>query len=871
MLSKSDMEQLTPMMQQYMEIKASHPEAILFFRLGDFYELFFEDAMIASKELEIALTARDCGLKDRAPMCGVPHHVLDFYANKLVKKGYVVAICDQLEDPKFAKGIVKRNVTRIITPGTIIDTDILGADNNYLVCLAMKEKSLGVTYVDITTGELFGTTFTDNFLMRIDNFLSMIDPSEILIDKALFVHYNFESVFKKFHLYVNQQDFSQSLDRMTISKIKDYMRDSRINYEKLDPALQISVGRLLHYIHRFHDSKLDHIKTFELVTFNDYLEIDSNSRKNLELTRNVNDGTRRDSLLSLLDHTSTSMGSRRLTVWLEQPLLSIVEIHKRQNMIEDLLFDTKLKEELKYIFKSIFDIDRFLSKVSYRRANPRDLIAFRNSIELFNSFKALLIENTNSDLKMYGERFHDLEALYELLSCTIVEEPPIAIDEGGIIKEGYSDELDDLRSGSISGKNRLLEYENQLKKETGIKNLRIVFNKRTGYFIEVTKSNVDKVLPEFIRKQTLTNAERYTSDTLESIQNIIFGGEEEVRALELEIFNDIIDSILEKTFEIQEDSVIISEIDSLLSLAIVAEQNSYRKPELNTKGILSIVGGRHPIIEENLGRNRFIDNDTNIGQQDNLIQIITGPNMAGKSTYMRQIALITILAQMGSFVPAKEANICIVDRIFTRIGASDNIAQGDSTFMVEMKEVSNILAYATSKSLIILDEVGRGTSTSDGLSIAWSIAEYISLKIKAKTLFATHYHELTELSEILDNIVNLKVDVKEEGEDIIFLRKIVPGKADKSYGIEVARLAGLPPEIITRSKEILNMREHSEQENVCVVGKKESYPSDDMLSMKKYYDFIREIQQISVDHCTPLDSLNLLHNLVSKAKELQDE
>lgn len=861
---------LTPMMQQYVEIKEKNPNTILFFRLGDFYEMFFDDALTASRELEIVLTKRDCGGGEKCPMCGIPHHVADVYISKLVSKGYKVAICEQLEDPKKAKKLVKRDIVQVVTPGTIIDSASLdSSDNNYLMSVSIDKNIIGISYVDINAGLIKFTEINyknnEEALKIIENEIAKIAPSEIIFNDNFFNEANIkpklETSFGLVLTEVEKYDFNKYVEiinkKLEIDILKEY---------KNKTGAILSLGSLLDYIYDYQEEELVHLKKINYYEINDYLDLDSHTIVNLELQKNLFSNTKKGSLFSVLDKTKTSMGSRLLHNYIERPLMDKEKILYRQNIVEGIFSDSIMQSKLTNQLKDIYDLERITGKLSYGKANGRDLNALKYSIEKIPKIKEILLNNKCIELKKLAEKLDDLEDIYNLIDKSIVDEPPVNITEGGLIKEGFDKDLDKIRNDRIIGKEKLVQYEIDEREKTGIKNLKIVYNKNLGYFLNVTKSNIKNVPENYVRKQTLTNSERYTTIELEKIQNMILGSESEIFDKEYEIFNEIRKTILENIVRIQKTSEVIAKIDVSNSLAIVALENNYIRPEINNFGLIEIFEGRHPVVEKSMDDIDFISNNTLIGSGNDDIQIITGPNMSGKSTYLRQIALIVIMAQIGSFVPATRANISIVDKIFTRIGASDNLYKGESTFMVEMNEMSNIIKNSTKNSLLILDEVGRGTSTYDGLSIAWSILEYISKNIKAKTLFATHYHELTDLENELDNVINMKVEIEEYNNEVIFLRKVVRGFADKSYGIEVARLAGMPKELTDRANAILKSIESKNNHEKIDLDKVNSFQIG--FEDVKYDNFIKEIEEIDINLLSPMDAFSKLDELINKARNL---
>ncbi|MGO4986779.1 DNA mismatch repair protein MutS [Gallicola sp. Sow4_E12] len=864
----------TPMMQQYLDLKEKNPDCILFFRLGDFYEMFFEDAKVASRELEIVMTKRDCGDNQKCPMCGVPHHVADIYISKLVSKGYKVAICEQMEDPKLAKGLLKRDIIRIITPGTVINSESIDHDlNNYLMSLVNIDGIYGISYCDITTGEIQFTEIPSsaNQGNDIENEITRIQPVEIIydeenIDESTIQHLKnqYQITFTKNTLAVSENPLKDLENYFSVDGLRVYQNKitglSALNY-------------ILRFVYKYQEDKLLHLKNPRYYEYKEYLDIDAHSIVNLEILKNLYTKTKKGSLFDVLDKTQTSMGSRLLRSYLERPLMNRETILYRQQYVEAFYNSQELNGNLQEILKDIYDLERIIGKLAYSKANGRDLLSLKNSIFLLPQLKELLIHSETTVLENTGNQIDTLEDLYQLIHASIVEEPPINITEGNLIKDGFNKKLDKIRNNKVEGQKRLIEFEQREKNRLNIKNLKIVFNKKLGYFIDITKSHLSKVPEEYIKKQTLTNSDRFITSELLEIQSMILDSENEISELEYSIFNSIREEVLDKMDRIKQTSQIISFLDVASCLAFISKKNNYTTPQLNNVGIMDIVDSRHPVVEQSIGKENFIANNITIGNGRDNIQIITGPNMSGKSTYLRQIALVVVMAQIGSFVPCETANISIVDKIFTRIGASDNLYSGESTFMVEMNEMSNILRNATTDSLLILDEVGRGTSTFDGLSIAWSILEYISKNIKAKTLFATHYHELTELEHVLKNVVNLKIQIEEYKDDIIFLRKIIKGKSDKSYGIEVAKLAGLPPVIIKRAKELLNKIEEKEFTKNDKNSNNIQTISENQMDFNKVKElrFIEEIVDVDIHNLTPLQAMDKLNSLIEKAKTIGGE
>lgn len=869
MTSKFKYEKLTPMLRHYVDVKNDFKDALLLYRVGDFYETFFDDAIITAKVLSLTLTGKECGHVDRAPMCGVPHHVIDTYVNRLVKKGYKVALCDQIEDPKEAKGLVKRAITRVITPGTLTDMESLeNKENNYLLSIFENEYGLAMAYCDISTGKLVGLeikTLSQNLGKKAIDQIEKINPSEMVLTS------NFDNEDIKKYLNLNNQIFINYINFTTdyenrVKTVNNYLGKDNLNKIKDKRLIIVALANLLDYIYKYYEEKLDHINNIEILKINEFMEIESNTRKNLELTRNLSTNNKENTLISILDQADTVMGSRMIHDWLERPLIDRDKINRRLDIVDGFYEDSILSRNVSNLLDSVYDLERLLAKISYKRANARDLISLKNSIKEMPKLKRVLADSTNNLIKNLGLNLPDVEDIYELINKSIVDEPPINITEGGIIKSQYDKDLDNLKEMADTAEDKLIEYESKQRELTGIKNLKVIFNKNNGYSIEVTKSNIDKIDQSYIRKQTLKNQERYTTEELENISSLILNGKEKINLLEYELFNKIVENILNSTLRLQSLSKMIANIDSLNSFAKIAHKYSYCKPNITESNEISIIEGRHPVIEINLDENEFIANDTNIGQNDNLIQIITGPNMAGKSTYMRQMALIIIMAQIGSFVPAKSAEIGICDKIFTRIGASDNISKGESTFMLEMNEVSNIIKNSTEKSFVILDEVGRGTSSDDGLSIAMALVEYLSKHKKVKTVFATHFHELTVLESELKNVRNLKIEILEENNNLIFLRKISRGKSDRSYGIEVAKLSGLPDEILENAK---NIMEKLANEDFFEVNKgKEIKNSLEDIKNKKINELKSYTDKININELTPLEAMNQLNILMEKIGEI---
>ena len=877
---------LTPMMQQYMAIKEQYKDCILFYRLGDFYEMFYDDALTASRELEITLTGKNCGQEERAPMCGVPYHAVDVYLNKLVAKGYKVAICEQAEDPKQAKGIVKREVIRIVTPGTNLSQQALDEGrNNYLMCLVYDNNQFGLAITDISTGDFYTTEVAT--LKELYDEIHRFSPSEIICNDSFYMSGASLDDFKdRLHVSVSTLDTWYMDEAVSVQKIKEHFKVASLDGLGLTdfPSGTLAVGALLLYLYETQKNTLDNLTKITPYRSGGYMIIDSATNRNLELIETLREKQKKGSLLWVLDKTKTAMGARLMRNWIEQPLIEKKKITARQDAVEELYNDMITREEIREYLNAVYDLERLVTRISYRTANPRDLIAFKTSLGMIPPVKQLLSQAKSAELKEIDERMDCLEDIYDLIEKSIQDEPPIMIREGGMIKEGYNEDVDKFRLSRTEGKTWLAELEAREKEKTGIKNLRVRYNKVFGYYLEVTNSYKELVPEDWTRKQTLANAERYITSELKELEDMILGAEDKLAALEYDLYCEVRDSIGEQVVRIQETAKAIAHLDVLASLACVAQSNDYVRPSINTKGVIDIQGGRHPVVEKMNNNQMFIDNDTYLDNKNHRISIITGPNMAGKSTYMRQSALIVLMAQIGSFVPAKSANIGIVDRIFTRVGASDDLASGQSTFMVEMTEVANILRNATSRSLLILDEIGRGTSTFDGLSIAWAVVEHISNPklLGAKTLFATHYHELTELEGKLDSVNNYCIAVREQGDDIIFLRKIIRGGADKSYGIQVARLAGVPDSVIDRAKEISSWLEETDVTDkaknlqVRTSAKKkevvrEAVPAEKQMSLFDIYPadhpVLKELAGLDVSNMTPIQALNTLYELQKRLKE----
>ncbi len=867
------MAEYSPMMQHYLDTKKDYKDSILFYRLGDFYEMFFDDAILASRELELTLTGKECGQEERAPMCGVPFHAAENYIARLISKGYKVAICEQMEDPKQAKGIVKREVIRVVTPGTVIESNLLDEKkNNYIMSVYKSGIYFGIAVCDVSTGDFRATQIkeTNNFSAALDE-ISRYSPAEIVVNNLMYdTTEEIAKIRERFQIYISKQEdnkFSNNVEELT-SKY-NVVDESENKIEINDKTLCIcAINGLLTYILETQKTNLDHINKIILYNNTKYMCLDINARRNLELTEKLRDKSKKGTLLWVLDKTSTSMGGRRLRRWINDPLLDIEKINKRLNSVKELKDNPILRGDIADLLKKVYDIERLVGKISYGNANARDLISLKNSVKQLPELKKIMSNTESTLLKELYNELDILEDIYNIIDVAIVEEPPISVKEGGIIKKGYNEEVDKLKMATTDGKNWLIQLEANEREKTGIKGLKVGFNKVFGYYIEVTKSNISLVPDRYIRKQTLTNGERYVTEELKKLENELLGAEEKVINLEYNAFCEIREIIEKQLLRIQRTADIVATLDVLNSFAIVAEDMNYCMPIVDNSGIIDIKGGRHPVIEKILPSGEFVDNDTYLDKEDNRFSIITGPNMAGKSTYMRQVALITLMAQCGSFVPATFARLGVVDKIFTRIGASDDLSMGQSTFMVEMMEVATILKEATQNSLVILDEIGRGTSTYDGLSIAWAVAEYMSDKEKcgAKTLFATHYHELIGLEQKIQGVKNYSIAVKEKGEDIIFLRKIVAGGTDESYGVHVAKLAGVPQTVTKRSNEILRTLERK-----SILGSKEQEKenkkiAEGQLDMYNYKlaEIAHEIDKIDLNSLTPIDALNTLVKIKDK-------
>ena len=862
---------ITPMMQMYLDTKEKYKDCILFYRLGDFYEMFFEDAKTCSKELELTLTGKDCGLEERAPMCGIPHHAVNTYIPKLVEKGYKVAICEQLEDPKYAKGIVKRDVVKIITPGTITELTMLDdKKNNYIASLNATKDSCAISFCDISTGEFFVSSLTGiDINTKIKNEIARINPSEIVVSaNSKYNELIIKDISKIFNIYISKYS---NLEENKL--FKDIINKSNINISDLE---SLSCNILLNYIEETQKSNINQINNIKKYEIEKYMQLDITTRKNLEILEANREKTKKGSLLWVLDETVTAMGGRQLRHWIEAPLLDIVEIKKRQDVVEILVNNNLLRDDIQDVLKTVYDVERIISKVVTSNVNARELLSLKNSLENLPTLKNVLGKIVNETKNVYFyelyQKLDTLEDIYSLIENSIADDAKITIKEGGIIKDGFDEQVDEYRKASTQGQDWLMELEAKEKERTGIKGkwLRVGYNRVFGYFIEVTNSYKNMV-PEdrYIRKQTLAGAERYITEELKEIEDKILGAKDKLVDIEYEIFCKIRDKIASQVIRVQNTASVVATLDVLCSFATVAINNRYVKPKITTDGNIDIKNGRHAVVEKALKNDEFIPNDVYMNNDADRFLIITGPNMAGKSTYMRQVAIITYMAQLGSFVPADSAKVSIVDRIFTRIGASDDLAMGQSTFMVEMQELSNILENATKNSLIILDEIGRGTSTYDGLAIAWATVEYVAdkEKIGAKTLFATHYHELIELEGKVEGVKNYSVDVKEKGDDVIFLRKITPGGADESYGIYVAKLAGIKKSVIQRSKQILKELENVDLAKKTIQEKKKKITTEEIqvdMFNYKMAEITRILEKTDLDEITPKDALEVLYRLKEK-------
>ena len=876
---------LSPMMQEYCKTKEEYKDCILFYRLGDFYEMFFDDALLVSKELELTLTGKDCGLEERAPMCGIPFHAADTYINRLIERGHKVAICEQVEDPKKAKGLVKRAVIRVVTPGTTLDaTSLDESKNNYLMSIVSIADRFGCAIADITTGDCFLTEVPNS--QKLVDEINKFSPAEIICNDSFFMSgVDTDDLKERLGICIFSLDAWYFDDDTCRKELREHFHVTNLEglgISDYDSGI-IAAGALFLYLKETQKTALSQMTTIRPYTAERYMLIDSSSRRNLELVETLREKQKRGSLLWVLDKTKTAMGARTLRSFVEQPLIDAEEINRRLEALEELNEKPMLRDEIREYLNPVYDLERLVSRISFKSANPRDMVAFASSLEMIPYIKQVLKDFQAPILKEIYEDMDSLEDITDLIKRAIVDEPPLAQKDGGIIREGFNEDVDKFRSARTDGKKWLTELETKERERTGIKSLKIKYNRVFGYALEVTNTFKELVPENYIRKQTLANAERYITEELKNLENMILGAEDKLYALEYELFSNVRDKVGQEVIRIQRTAKAIAGLDVFASLALVAERNHYVRPKVNEGGIIDIKGGRHPVVEQMIDNDMFIANDTYLDNTKKRVSIITGPNMAGKSTYMRQTALIVLMAQIGSFVPADKAVIGIVDRIFTRVGASDDLASGQSTFMVEMTEVANILRNATAKSLLILDEIGRGTSTFDGLSIAWAVVEYISNSklLGAKTLFATHYHELTELEGKISNVNNYCIAVKEKGDDIVFLRKIVKGGADKSYGIQVAKLAGVPDPVINRAKEIVEELVTADitgkVKNIAVQGsetKKKTQKKLDEVDLTQFSlfdtvkddDVLNELKELDISHMTPMDAMNKLYQLQNKLR-----
>ncbi len=876
---------VTPMMDQYLEVKKQNPECLLFFRLGDFYEMFFEDAVTASRELELTLTARSCGQDEKAPMCGVPYHAVEGYIQQLIQKGYKVAICEQMEDPKAAKGIVKREITRIVTPGTNMNAEgIEQKQNNYILSVNRVEDLIGVAVADVSTGEFLVTEFKeeDKFMDE----MAKYQPAELLVNENIrnLESLNFDRITRLYPVYINSYDpYHYQYERCCETILRHFGVKSLEGLGlKEMPLATTSAGALLEYLEETQKRNLTQISRIRSYSVQQYMMLDASTRRNLELTETMRDKSRKGSLLWILDYTKTAMGGRLLRRWIEQPLVDRRQIEERQDAVESIFADPMLSEELKENLNGVYDMERLTAKIAYGSAGAKDLLALKNSLSVLPALRTLVQDLEAPYFQNLAKEFDALEDLQDLLEKSIYEDPPVSVREGHLIKEGYNETVDTLRRASVDGKTWLSQLEAKEKEATGIKNLKVGYNRVFGYYIEVSKGNVPLVPERYIRRQTLANGERYITEELKKIEDTLLGAQDKVVELEYQLFTEIREQVAGEIVRIQKTADHVAHIDALRSLSEAAFRNGYVKPKItqDKNGTITIRDGRHPVVEKMLGEEPFIANDTDLNNREQRIMILTGPNMAGKSTYMRQVAVIQLMAQIGSFVPASFAELSVVDRIFTRVGASDDLARGQSTFMVEMSEVSNILRHATANSLLVLDEIGRGTSTFDGLSIAWAVVEYISDKklIGAKTLFATHYHELTQLEGQLSGVRNYCVAIKENGDDVVFLRKICPGSGDQSYGIEVAKLAGLPESVVERAREILaelldqDIAKRASQIKAKSYRRPKEMPGPDQISLfapetARTDGLIAKIRGLNVMEMTPIEAMNTLYGLQREIKE----
>ncbi len=870
------MAEYSPMMQHYINMKEEYKDCILFYRLGDFYEMFFDDAIEVSRELELTLTGKECGMEERAPMCGIPYHAANVYIAKLIEKGYKVAICEQLEDPKNTKGMVKRGVVKIVTPGTVLDETVLDEKkNNYIMSIYKQGLFFGLAVCDVSTGDFYATQIkeTNNFAKLLDE-IARYSPVEIVTNDLMSsTMEEMAKISQRFeNCYISK--YEEKYFDIDVEKIKSKhqildLKDNEITEYKDKLLLVSAVNALLTYITQMQKMEIENINAIKIYNTTRYMALDITARRNLEITERMKDKSKKGTLLWVLDRTLTSMGGRHLRRWINDPLIDIEEIHNRLGAVKELKEDLILKSDIGENLKKVYDIERLVGKIAYGSANARDMVSLKNSLGKLPEIKQILGTTKSTMLKNLYENLDEVKEIHELIEKAIVDDPPIVIKEGNIIKNGYNEEVDKYKEATTNGKKWLVELEAKEREKTGIKNLRISYNKVFGYYIEVTKSYLNLVPENYTRKQTLSTGERYITEELKKLEEDILGAEEKLVELEYNLFIEVRNKIAEQIDRIQKSATIIATLDVLTAFATVAEDMNYTMPEVNNGAEIIINNGRHPVIEKMLPRGSFIGNDTYLNKTSDRLSIITGPNMAGKSTYMRQVALITLMAQIGSFVPADKATIGVVDKIFTRVGASDDLSMGESTFMVEMMEVANILKDATSNSLIILDEIGRGTSTYDGLSIAWAVAKYISdtEKCGAKTLFATHYHELIELENEQEGVKNYSIAVKEKGEDIIFLRKIVEGGTDESYGIHVAKLAGVPKEVLKNANEILKSLERKSMLGQKKMEKEKKDEVQGQLNMYNYKiaEIAHEIDKINVEELTPIEALNILVKLKEQA------
>jgi len=870
---------LSPMMEQYFQIKQNYADTLLFFRLGDFYEMFFEDAKIASKELELVLTGRDCGQEERAPMCGVPFHSADSYIAKLVSRGYKVAICEQVEDPSQAKGIVKRDVVRIVTPGTVIESSMLDeGKNNFLASIYITDKSCGAAFVDVSTGEVHLDSFSDGSdANRLMNQLGCFNPSEVLLNK-------YASSIKEVTRFLNdrlsartqvlnESDYDEAILK---EKVVSHINENSEDFQEFNRnnALLLAFGSALNYLENAQKTELENINEVEFFGADKFLSLDLTARRNLELTETQIRREKKGSLLWVLDHTKTAMGKRLIRNWVEQPLLSFPLISARQNAVEELVNDTILLDTEMSLLSDMYDLERIMTRIVYGTANAKELRTLSLTIDKLQGIKASLKGVKSKMLNEIYDEIDLLEDINSLINASIVDEPPLTVREGGMIRKGYNEELDSLHDIVDNGKGYLTAVEQSEQEKTGIKKLKIGYNRVFGYYIEVTNSFKDLVPEHYIRKQTLANCERYITQELKELESKVLGAQERIVRIEFELFSQIRSKIADELERVRVTGKAVARLDVLCSLAYTAVTNNYVRPTVDTSDDVIIKDGRHPVVELMLGGAPFVPNDTHLDCGDYRSAIITGPNMAGKSTYMRQVALIVLMAQIGSFVPASSAKIGIVDKIFTRVGASDDLSQGQSTFMLEMTEVADILKNATAKSLIVFDEIGRGTSTFDGMSIARAVLEYTAdkKKIGAKTLFATHYHELTELENTVDGVKNYNTSVKKRGDDITFLRRIVKGAADGSYGVEVAKLAGVPKTVVENAKVILKSLEEQQRVSLGspakIIEKEEPEELQLSFSSSGKESFVEKVKNIDVNTLTPIEALTKLFELQKEAENL---